>query len=114
LVSVARLASTVLVLGGLGLAGSALAQQPTTPPARQQPTQTELKAKGKAAEQKAHMKWESLTPDQQEHVKTTWKADAEKSQAKWDSMTSEQQQQFVAKAKAGGKKTRDKWQSLPK
>ncbi len=110
LVFVAGVVSTVLVLGGLGLAGSALAQ----PQTKQQPTQTEIKAKGKAAAKKAHIKYESLTPEQQEHVKATLKADAAKAQAKWDAMTPDQQQKFIAKAKAEGKKVAEKWQSLPK
>ncbi|MBM2813215.1 MAG: hypothetical protein HW416_3974 [Chloroflexi bacterium] len=109
LVSVAGLVSTFLVLGGLGLTGSALAQQPP----KQQPTQTELKAKAKAAAVKAQIKWASLSPDQQEQVKTTWKADVAKAQAKWDAMTPEQQQQYIAKAKAGSKKVAEVWQSLP-
>lgn len=109
LVSVAGLVSTFLVLGCLGLAGSALAQRPT----REPPTQTELKAKGKAAAAKAQIKWASMTPDQQEQVKTTLKADAVKAQAKWDAMTPEQQQQYIAKAKAGSKKAAEVWQSLP-
>lgn len=109
LVSVVGLVSTFLVLGGLGLAGSALAQQPT---------QTELKAKAKAKVQagqvKAQMKWDSLTPDQQEQLRTTWKADADKAKATWDAMTPEQQQQHIAKAQAGGAKAKAAWQSLPK
>jgi len=105
LVSVVGLVSTFLVLGGLGLAGSVLAQQPT---------QTELKAKGKAVAGMAQIKWDSLTTDQREQVKTTWKADAEKAKAKWDAMASDQQQQYIAAAKAGGKKTAEVWQSLPK
>ncbi len=106
LISVAGLVSTFLVLGGLGLAGSALAQ-------KQQPTQTELKAKGKAGVAKAQIKWASLSADQQDQVKTAWKTDVAKAQTKWDGMTADQQQQYIAKAKAGGAKASEVWQSLP-
>ena len=104
LVSVVGLVSTFLVLGTLGLAGSALAQ----------PTQTGIKAKAKAEGVKAQMKWDSLTPDQQEQMRTSWKAGAAKAKTRWDGMTPDQQQKYIAKAKAGGKKTADVWQSLPK
>ena len=105
LVSVVALVSTFLVLGDLGLAGSAQAQQPT---------QSGVKAKGKAAAGAAVIKWDSLSTDQKDQVKTSWKTDAEKAKVKWDGMTVDQQQKYIAEAKAGGQQAAAVWQTLPK
>lgn len=133
--SVAGLMSAFLALGSLGLPGAAQAQQPTTPPsappaattppsappstevtkppARRQPTKSGIKARARAGAKRAHLKWDSLTPEQQEHLKQDFKATADKAQEKWDSMTAEQQQRFIAKARKGSAKTRAWWKTLP-
>jgi hypothetical protein len=92
-----------LLIGNLGLPASAPAQ----------PTKSGVKEKVKTANQQAHVKWESLTPDQKAHLQTLLKADEQKAQAQWDAMTPEGQQKLVAKARAGGAKAKATWKSLP-
>ena len=107
LVTLAGLASGFLVSAGLGLPGSVSAQSGS-------PTKSGVKAKSKAAAKKGQMKWESLTPEQQEQAKTKLQAGAEKANEKWNSLTPEQQQEMIGKGQAGAQRARKKWQSLPK
>ncbi|OGL15282.1 MAG: hypothetical protein A3F92_14355 [Candidatus Rokubacteria bacterium RIFCSPLOWO2_12_FULL_71_22] len=104
LITLAGLVGGFVAGGSLG-AGSVSAQSPT---------QTEIKAKGRAAVEKGQVKWESLTPEQQEAMKTRAKGDMQKAQAQWQSMTPEQQQEMLSAGKAAAQRGRKKWQALPK
>jgi acyl-CoA reductase-like NAD-dependent aldehyde dehydrogenase len=103
LVTLAGLVSGFLVSGSPSVIRSVSAQ----------PTQTEIKERGKQAAKQAQVKWESLTPEQQQKLEERWHADAQKAKEKWDSMTPEQQQQAIAQGKAAAQRVRKKWQQLP-
>ncbi len=105
--------SSLLTLAGL-VSGFLVTGQFSLP--RQvsaQPTQTEIKQKGRQGAQKAVVKWDSLSPEQQQQLQDRWKMTAEQAQAKWNSMPPEQQQQAMAKGKSAAQRAQKKWQSLP-
>jgi len=109
LFTLAGLTGTFLVVGSLGLAGSALAQGSDGSPT----SRTGIRARARAHQQRAKVKWESLTPEQQEHLQTIFKEEAVVVQKKWQGMTSEQQQEVIAKARAQGRRAQEKWKTLP-
>ena len=93
------------LIGGFLAAGTASAQGPT---------QSGIKSKARGAMEQGKVKWESLTPEQQEAMKARAKGDVQKAQEQWQSMTPEQQQEVIAAGKATGQRARKKYQSLPK
>jgi hypothetical protein len=100
-------------LVAIGLVSGMLVSSLGLPAVSAQATKSGLKAKAKQAETAAMTKWESLTPEQQQHLTQTWKTDVGKAQAKWQSLTPEQQQQAMTAGKAEVQKGRQKWQQLP-
>jgi len=103
--SVAMLVFTGMLAGVVGMdVGAASAQV----------TRTEVKQDAKAGAEIAAIKWESLSPAQQQKVAAQWKMTAANAKTKWEALTPAQQNQLKGDAKAVGQAADKKWQSMPK
>lgn len=76
-------------------------------------SQTEIKEKGQAAHEKAKVRWESLTPEEQAYVAEKGKERA--AQAKmtaqdyWNSLSPEEQQRLLEGKERVSERARDRW-----
>lgn len=77
-------------------------------------SQTEIKEKGQAAHEKAKVRWESLSPEQQAYVAEKGKERA--AQAKmtaeqyWNSLSGEEQQRLLEGKERVSERARERWQ----
>lgn len=102
------------LLSLITLTGFLLATSLSSPPLLYaQMTKGKVKAGAKKATEGGKIKWESLTPEEQQNVKAQWKEGAEASKAKWESMSIKQQQELKEKTKAGAIKLKKGYQALP-
>jgi hypothetical protein len=102
---ITAVASAVL----MGFVAPSFAQ--TTTPAEKTTPEQRHERRG-AAKEKAQMKWESLTPEQQESVMKTFNTDLDKAKEKWATLSPEQQQKAINQGKAAAAKGKMKWESL--
>jgi predicted Fe-S protein YdhL (DUF1289 family) len=105
LITVAGVVGAVLV----SFVGPSFAQM-TTP--SEKTTPAERHDRRGAVKEKAQMKWESLTPEQQEAVMKNFNADLEKAKEKWATLSPEQQQKAINQAKSAAAKGKMKWEAL--
>lgn len=77
-------------------------------------SQTEIKEKGKAAHERAKVRWESLSPEEQAYVAEKGKERA--AQAKmtteqyWNSLSEEEQQRLLEGKERVSERARGRWQ----
>ncbi len=81
------------------------------------PTKESIRARGQMIRQKGQMRWNSLTPEEQQRIREQAKQATANAKAKgkayWDSLTPEEQQEALQRARAGAAKARQKWESIP-
>jgi hypothetical protein len=81
-------------------------------------TQSELKEKGKTGKQKALIRWESLSPAQQEQMSEVAKKRAGQakmtSEEYWNSLSAEEQQELIEGKDTVIKKGKQRWRDKPK
>lgn len=86
---------------------------------RQRPglTQSQIKERGRAVQQKAIMRWDSLSTEQQEHIREVTKERAGQakmtSEEYWNSLSEEEQQNLVEGKDKVVEKSKQRWQNKP-
>uniref|UniRef100_A0A832A8M7 Uncharacterized protein n=1 Tax=Desulfacinum infernum TaxID=35837 RepID=A0A832A8M7_9BACT len=80
-------------------------------------SQSELKAKGQMGHEKAQMRWENLSPEQQAHIRTVGKQRAQQANQTaeefWNSLTPEEQQNLLAGKERVTTRAKTRWQNKP-
>jgi len=86
----------------------------STPPLlHAQMTKSKARAGMKKAGRVSKLKWDSLSPEEQQKFRELAQQSGQDAQARWESMTPEQQQQFRQQAKVGGARLKKWWDQLP-
>lgn len=80
-------------------------------------SQSELKQKGVQAHEKARIRWDSLTPEQQAHMRDVAKQRQQQAHQTaeefWNSLTPEEQERFVAGKERVTQRAKSRWQAKP-
>ncbi len=80
-------------------------------------SQSELKQKGLQAHEKARMRWDSLTPDQQAHMREVAKNRQQQAHQTaeefWNSLTPEEQQRYIEGKDRVTQRAKARWQAKP-
>jgi hypothetical protein len=105
--------TAVFLLGAsLGFFSDSYAERP-----RFSPSESKIKARGKAVKERSVTRWNDLSPDQQEQLEGIAKEHADKakmtSEEYWNSLSQEKQDELMNMAKDRAKKGRKRWQNLP-
>lgn len=111
----------ILCLAALGVLGFGLLFAPSKADARRtlRPglSQSELKAKGQMGHEKARVRWESLSPEQQDRMRQVAKQRQQQAnqtaQEYWDSLTPEEQQRLLAGKDRVAQRAKARWQAKP-
>ncbi len=81
-------------------------------------SQSELKAKGQMGHEKARIRWDSLTPEQQEHMRQVGKQRQQQANQTaeefWNSLSPEEQQNLLAGKDRVVERAKARWQAKPK
>ncbi len=78
-----------------------------------QMTKSKVRAGIKKSGRVSKLKWDSLSPEEQEKFRELAQQSGQEAQARWEALTPEQQQQFRQQAKAGGARLKKWWDRLP-
>lgn len=111
----------ILCFAALGVLGLGLFFTPSNAIARRtlRPglSQSELKAKGQMGHEKARVRWESLSPEQQEYMRQVAKQRQQQAnqtaQEYWDSLTPEEQEKLLAGKNRVVQRAKTRWQAKP-
>ena len=81
------------------------------------PTKSGIKATGMAIIEKALIKWESFSPEEQAYFKEKFREKAAyakmNAEEYWNSLSAEEQQEAIARARQSAEAAHERWQSLP-